>query len=203
MADWLGQPQAATPRLDCDRCSKSLQSASAKRWQDWKCCAFQPFVPNYSLGKFLEEGGQLPTLNWDHLWLPIGLVPGTLYRDKYSRTDDDDRGEDLKCAFYQERRCAIWSSRPSECSTFFCEGRTPEIAEISNTAFRVETTVAQLALLHLGYSEADIFTQIDVLNGEDSLETLDPLAAGEIYRRCWRWAGQEGQKKIRRAVEAL
>lgn len=207
LGQWLNVPQAAAPLLDCDICTKSLASEHSVRWSQFKCCTFQPYIPNFALGKWLAEGGELPNLKFDHSWRPLGLVPGLAYREMYLKTADEERGADLLCAFYDSahRRCTIWSARPSECSTFFCKGKTKVIEQISRAGFEAETSFAQMALLALNFDEADVWAQVDLLNFEN-VEGPPPLTrqnAQELYLQSWEWARNLTPEEVRECLEEI
>lgn len=186
LAQWLKAPLLARPSVDCGRCSKSDSSSRPERWREFKCCTFQPFVPNFALGKFLKDGGKLPSLKFDHLWQPLGLLPGLDYRKRYETTPEDDRGENLLCQFYENRRCTIWAVRPTECATHFCVKTGSEALELAVQSYALETGVAQLVLDELGYDAEAISQQIDWLNGEQKpLRGLDAAEAAALYRKAW------------------
>lgn len=186
LGQWLKAPNLPRPAVDCGRCSKADSSKKPERWQNFKCCTFQPFVPNFALGKFLKEGGRLPQLKADHSWQALGLLPGLEYRKLYEATSEDDRGENLLCQFYENKRCAIWSVRPTECATHFCIKTGSEALEIAVQSYALETGVAQLVLDELGYDSAKISEQIDWLNGEKKPAAgLNPEEAAALYRKAW------------------
>lgn len=175
---WDGAPAPARPELDCLNCNR-----------EWKCCAFQPFVPNFLLGAFLANGGDLAPMR--DLLQPLGLIPGQDYRERYLKTPENERGEDFLCRFYdrQTRACKNWSYRPGECSTFFCKPGSFDVEQHSYAVFNAETAVAQMALAQLGFENHRISLQVSYLNDpEFAPAQVEFSYLMEIYRRSWDWA---------------
>jgi len=168
------------PKLDCLGCAKR-----------GKCCDFQPFIPNYVLGRMLEAGVELPDAG-EHHWQPIGLVPDLKYRERHALTPESQRGDDFLCRFFDRdtRECSVYEFRPSECRFYFCEGMTKAHEGRSERGFKAETQIAQLCLKYLEFSEKEIHRQIDVLNLEAAAHFFDFNEMSDLYRRAWAWAGQ-------------
>ncbi len=187
MPRWLqAEPGLSRPQLDCMACNR-----------DFKCCAFQPFVPNFLLGAYLSEGGDLSGMRE---WLqPLGLIPDLQYRQGYLSTPEDQRGEEFLCRFYrtETRSCGNWKYRPGECSTYFCKSDRFDIDKYSRKVFNVETAMAQMALGFLGFEAKKIDHQVSYLNGEEH----HPLRVEfsylmEIYRRSWVWANGVAAEQV-------
>lgn len=166
------------PDLDCLTCTK-----------EWKCCAFQPFVPNFLLGGFLAEGGDLYVQR--EMLQPLGLVPTRAYRDRFEQTPESERGIEFLCTFYRQDtgRCGNWQHRPGECSTYFCRPDGFDVGKYSSETFNIETAIAQMALSRLGFEGKRIAQQIDHLNDpEPHPARFEFSYLMEIYRRSWDWA---------------
>lgn len=183
------------PKVDCDVCTLSVERpAVAARWSRFKCCTFQPFVANFYCGAHLASGGRLQGVASANARLQaLGVVASKGYRDFYPLTPDDERGEDHLCAFYQrsERRCGIWNFRPGECSLHFCgaDAKRELRAQWAEKVFAVESAVAQMALVQLGFSPRALATQVECLNALDRDEPdLSVAQAEDLYRGAWNWA---------------
>jgi len=200
------RPYPIPPKLDCKSCtrSKSAQSPEEKRrWQNWKCCTFQPFVPNYLLGSMLETK-PLPKNDRNQFALSaLGLCPTAEYRGRFFAKADEQRGEDLICAFYdrEHNTCGNWKNRPSECANYFCES-TSFFRSRSQDLFDWEMAVAQMALVEHGFNAEEIENLMGWMDWNDE-ETLHQSWAHyrgkevEFFESCWRWAQTLKARDIR------
>lgn len=188
LSRWLSTRPKALPALDCVACAKK-----------WKCCDFQPFVPNFALGAILEKNPAF-ALTGVHHWQPLGLVPSHEFRARHAATQPEAREPDLVCQFFdkRERRCGIWEFRPGECSNYFCEGMGAELTAASEAAFTIETVVAQRALFELGFAQAEVGEQIDLLNAPGSFRAYSEVELRSIYSESWRWARNLSADEVRR-----
>lgn len=146
----------------------------------FKCCDFQPFVANFLCGAVLADGGALP-FDERVVGLGLGLCASAGFRARH--------GSEL-CAFNVGGACSIWSRRPGECSVYLCTPAPEARTRLSEDAFRIETAVAQMALVELGFTPSEIAAEIDFLNepGEPLPRTRTRLL--EIYRAAWEWASR-------------
>ncbi len=179
LSRWWPEGLKAVPVLDCAACTKK-----------WKCCDFQPFLPNFAVGAILEQRPEFE-LSGPHHWQPLGLIPSHEFRERHGRTSPEARERDLVCQFFDplSRGCGIWEFRPGECSHYFCEGMGAELIRGSESAFAVETALAQKALFALGFGVDQVGEQIDLLNSPGAFPVYQPAELRKIYRECWRWAG--------------
>lgn len=191
------RPFPLLPKLDCKSCTRAqsaLSTQEKERWENWKCCTFQPFVPNYLLGSMLETKS-LPKNHSNQFALsPLGLCPTAEYRTRFFTKEDSERGEDLICAFYDKERgiCGNWKNRPSECSTYFCQDSSFYRAR-SRDLFDWEMAVAQMALIEHGFSDQETGAMMSWMdwNDEGRLKLLWAHYLGkeiEFYQSCWKWA---------------
>jgi len=162
------------------------------RWQAYKCCTFQPYVSCVLAGAMLEEGlDPLSVLEDRAVLLPIGVVATREFRDRRDALADNLRGESELCSYFDRhtRRCRVWKLRPAECSSHFCtEDRMGERDRLSHQAFDMESALAQMALLHLGFSLTEMEEQLEWLNSpKPALVGLSRAHAEEIYRSAWSW----------------
>jgi Fe-S-cluster containining protein len=166
---WLEDRPDLVPVLDCAACTLALERpAFAHRWRSYKCCTFQPFVANFLAGAMLEAGLDALALKASKATLqPLGAIPTAGFREHYLATPEDSRGEEHLCSYFDEinRRCTVWSHRPGECSTFFCSDNGRSEREVySQRLFHIETAVAQMALVELGFAPEAIAAQVEALN---------------------------------------
>lgn len=168
LARWLN-PEPERADVDCTACAKAF-----------KCCDFQPFVANFLCGAVLADGGTLP-FSEKVQGLALGLCASAGFRARH--------GTEF-CSFNLGGACSIWSRRPGECSVYLCTPAPAARTRRSEDAFRVETAVAQMALVELGFTPREIAAEIDFLN-----EPGEPLARSrarllEVYRAAWEWASR-------------
>jgi len=178
LARWIQPPALRTPQLDCASCARPA-----------KCCAFQPFVPNFLLGAWLAAAAELPEI--PHVrFHPAGAVATLEYRAAHASVSEP--GVDLLCGFFdrEKRTCRLWAYRPGECSNYFCDDlRLSEARQnLRQRTFDVEMAVTQMALVELGFSGRQIGEQIDIVNGvgEGSIYPGHELLM--MYKRAWIWS---------------
>lgn len=170
------------PQLDCARCLKPA-----------KCCAFQPFVPNFLLGAWLEKSESLLEIA-NVRFHPVGAVACPDYRARHEKVTaaGGDPGVDLLCGFFdrERRTCSIWNFRPGECSTYFCDDlRVSEDRQaIRDKSFALEMAVAQMALVELGFSAREIAEQVDLVNGASSAQIYPGPELLMMYKKAWKWS---------------
>ena len=71
-----------------------------------------------------------------------------------------------------------------------CNGESAARTRLSEDAFRVETAVAQMALVELGFSPREIAAEIDFLNEPRDGWVTPRARLLEIYRASWEWASR-------------
>jgi Fe-S-cluster containining protein len=125
-----------------------------------KCCTFDPFLPNFSIGKILAEEGA-PALEKaiaERALSPLGLIP------KKESSVNFGRESASRCVFLSpDARCSIWANRPSVCRSYFCvsnlgpEGqeRWRKAEQLGNEA---EWTLAHEVLWDMGFTQDDTAT---------------------------------------------
>jgi Fe-S-cluster containining protein len=98
-----------------------------------KCCTFEPFLPNFTLGRMLSEGTLIGTHDArladairKGCLTPLGLLPASdpsSFGTSEGTSEKPDFGRNLsaRCSFLGERaQCTIWMHRPSVCRSYFC-----------------------------------------------------------------------------------
>lgn len=183
------EPDLLTAQVDCTRCSRGDLSAP-RRWSAYKCCTFQPFVSSVLAGAMLEDGLKpLDIANAKAVLLPIGVIATAEFRDQRTALHEDHHGAEQLCSYYdsRSRSCKVWRLRPGECSLHFC---TPDAKreQISSEIFQFEAGVAQMALVNLGFSLAEIDQQLEYLNDpKPGVKSLEASDAQVLYSRAWSW----------------
>lgn len=180
---FLKESPPPSPQVPCSTCSKPS-----------KCCDFQPFIPNFTLGALLEKGVDLKLQGSEHFFEPIGLIPAQAFRERR------EHGGSVQCQFFDKGQCRIWAWRPGECSTYFCEGSTREHELWSEKLFKIETRLAQAALLELGFDLKFAHSQIEALNEGRANHVLEWPKLRELYLASWRWASQVDPEAVKECL---
>jgi Fe-S-cluster containining protein len=201
---WLKAPEGLAANVDCGSCSRAdLEPERAVRWRAYKCCAFQPFVANFYCGAMLEVGLSPMPDKIQATAQPIGVLPTQAFRELCAATPDEERGANHLCTFYDPdlRRCGIWQFRPGECSLYYCTNDRNKATreEWSLRAFQLESSVAQMALVHIGFSASEVAAQVQELNSPTLMS--HHTRALEIYRACWDWVKTQSEQEILAFVE--
>jgi Fe-S-cluster containining protein len=127
-----------------------------------KCCTFEPFLPNFTLGRLLAEGSHGETLGKAFLrgrMTPLGLLP------KQTAAPNFGRNHDSKCSFLTERgSCSIWQNRPSVCRSYFCvsdSGNEGQAAwkNAETLGNEAEWSLAHELLWDLGFTQDEIVNE--------------------------------------------
>lgn len=177
LARWV-TTELREPVLDCLGCAKTT-----------KCCAFQPFVPNFLVGGWLGFSADLPSIE-NIYFHPIGALPTPEYRMSFEAVKTP--GEDLLCGFFdrKSRRCGLWEFRPSECGWYFCDdarlGNSRQ--NLRQRLFDTELAVAQMALAELGLSASEIGVQVDMVNGGTPKQLYPGPELLMMYKKAWNWS---------------
>lgn len=200
----------------CGDCRMCKPKAGEKPYLfDTKCCTYYPFIPNYSVGGILAQGGEgarrVTEIIRSRSWaLPIGLVPPPSYQLKYRNKHPAEfgRNPDFRCPFLNQGQCTVWSHRNSECSTYFCvhdEGEAGKVKwfKISEDVFKEEMGHSQNNMLDLGFLWPEVehnlkyikFTPDDVPDDEKPYELSSMIWSKfwkhwsdrpiEFYQECW------------------
>lgn len=209
--EFLKSLQAVAGSLDCEACSKARtfeDPVRQQRYRDYKCCTFQPFLPNFLLGNILG-GGRLALQTLEahpHLLItPLGLCPSSLYRERRGLCDEDHRGREHLCVFYNvsSKRCGIWNHRPAECAGYFC--RENEASQtLSRDLHEWELAIAQMAMMQRGFDDQDLDECLRLFNGEAKSISMSRLWRGfprsvdrDLYFKATAaWAEQLGVEEI-------
>lgn len=111
----------------CNNCPEIKDSGYRP---DYRCCTFQPRIPNYMLGLSLlgphkSSHSTISSLQWQRFFLPEGLVASpkrwALFLEDASE-DKFGKSTQVLCHFLNKKSgvCEIYQYRNAPCSTFFC-----------------------------------------------------------------------------------
>ncbi len=178
--------------LNGQGCSFCLQPGAVE------CCKFQPIFYNFHLGEI-----SAPILHANSWLLPLGMRPRRAIKPY------------LKfCDFFNESegRCTIWSQRPPECVSYFCEGDTQlkeNFQKLNGVWHQYEATVAQMVMVEMGFDTQTLNQQIDFFDFSKHpiLELLDEDQKRiwqdyygheeEFYRSCYSYAKKLDWREIK------
>lgn len=165
--------------MDCSVCAKPT-----------KCCAFQPYIPNFLIGGWLEKtnAAELPKLKTAY-WHPIGLIPGQKYKREHSQAAEP--GASLSCAFFglDSRKCSLYEFRPSECRIYYCDDARDSLVRKTFTqmAFDEEIAVAQMAMLEMDLTRREMSEQVDLVN-QGAVADFAGRDLIFMYKKAWKWS---------------
>ncbi len=131
LRDALPAPLPSERGATCDACAMCPQGEALPTSlylfdAEVKCCVYQPELPNFLVGRALDEpGGHTVQARIDRrLGLtPLGLDRPASYNVAYRNSVNTiGRARSLRCPHFLEDggRCGIWKSRDALCSTWFC-----------------------------------------------------------------------------------
>jgi hypothetical protein len=220
MAEWLPAPVPPEPLSTCHDCAMCAKpgvkySPGFRPYRaDVKCCSYHPELPNFLVGRALDDDGLMPEgraslearIAARAGVTPLGLAPAPMYQLMYARASQKafGRTRTLICPHFVDRDgglCGIWRHRNGVCATYFCRfDRGPVGAEfwstLNGTLSQVERALSLWCASELGLSPKLVAS---LSNRErrtlDRQWEIDDLDAGEdspSYRARWGdWAGRE------------
>jgi len=181
-----------------------------------KCCTYVPIIPNYLVGRMLEEedpeqaSGRLTVENRIRSGVavtPLGLDQPTDWRLLYRTSPDSLFGQSrtMLCPHYLEAeggRCGVWKNRAALCATYHCKYVRGAVGQrfwdaLHKLLTAVEDSLSRWCVLKLDIgSEAlrHLFPVTNRLKTKDIIEAraLDGIADLSDSRNLWgRWAGRE------------
>jgi len=202
LRQWITAEDLKPPELDCAGCSMAITDPlNGERWRKNKCCTFQPFFPNFYLGAILNDFPR--ELASAQVYLgPLGMIANEDFRARWLTTVEEFKGENHHCFFYDhhQRKCTVWAFRPGECSTYFCQP-VARAAEMSHKTFAVESAVAQMAMIELGYSPDDVSREVETLNSGVGSKDWSYEKVLTVYRRSWEWSQELQPKQIQQWLD--
>ncbi|HEY4001236.1 MAG TPA: hypothetical protein VGO93_20360 [Candidatus Xenobia bacterium] len=133
--DFLDLPLEEETEATCDDCamcrSSPVLGAPPNYAPNVKCCSFWPTLPNFVVGRILQDSGTGPDRVAGRLTdqvgvTPLGIGPSPAYQALYAKLQPASFGRSvaLRCPYYVDEgsgSCSIWRHRESVCTTFFCK----------------------------------------------------------------------------------
>lgn len=219
---WLSKELLELPmnetKADCVNCTMacSRQAGDLLFHPDLKCCTYYPYVANFLVGAILEQGGEGARRMKDLILtqptaLPVGLCAPADYQRRFLEAGRQGFGREISlvCPFYEttSKACTVWSNRPGECSSFFCQSSYEEGGmgfwqSLSQHLFELENGLAQMAMIHAGFTPEQVESCLEWIKADSEDEELMISVQGfsenlwadkagnqeEFYLQCWSWA---------------
>ncbi|MCE3010379.1 MAG: hypothetical protein LW875_07185 [Proteobacteria bacterium] len=144
-----------------------------------KCCTFEPFVPNFSVGYILKNpsltgiSAVQTKIQRREYALPIGMVAPVRFQVEFSKRKVGDFGQksDWLCPYYdfQEESCGIWPARGSVCTSFYCHSSYGDRGlqfwkNFGDFLHIVEMSLMEEALVELDFSPRQISELLGYMN---------------------------------------
>ena len=223
LGDLLGGPiprEKDATCADCAMCSSGEVPHGRRElfFDPWsKCCTYTPSLPNYLVGRVLEDGdapgGRGRATLEARLDTGVGVTPlglgrssaaGLLY-EHVARIDTFGRAPALRCPHYLEEeggRCGIWDARNAVCATWFCKHVRGAVGHrfwraLLRLLIEIEAELAVWCVEQLDpgvEALGRLFPPPGVPSTAERLgrDDLDQPVDEEVRRALWgRWAGRE------------
>lgn len=217
----LGDPIPPEPRATCDDCAMCAPPGETPDpgieyfSPRVKCCSYQPRLPNFLVGRILEdsdfsfsEGRSTIERRIDAGVgvSPLGLDQSKKYGVFYKHgLAGFGRAESLRCPHFIEEgggRCGIWRNRNSVCTTWFCKHERGGVglefwSRVRDLLSTIETDLAEwcVAKSDLGLEQMEtVFPARRKPNETDGLTVaeVDEISDPSLSRRLWGgWLGRE------------
>lgn len=237
-AGWIDALLASTvpseTRATCDDCAMcapegALEDGTMYFSPRTKCCTYLPRLPNYLVGRALEDRDFAFSVGRATLEkrvasgvevTPLGVGQSrafeTLY---YAGSHGFGRAESMRCPHYLEEaggRCGIWRHRNSVCATWFCKFERGAVGEnfwnrVRNLLLAVERALSVWCVLESDLEPAclaELFEPDRRPNKKEPLNAfdLDGIADAKKARVLWgSWLGREEEfyRSCARRVDTL
>jgi hypothetical protein len=168
-------------KADCSNCimARPKNKKSIHYDPQLKCCTFEPFVPNFSVGYILKH----PELSGSDVVkdkikrreyaLPIGMVAPIRFQMEFSKRKPGDFGQrkDWLCPYYDQKSegCGIWPARGSVCTSFYCHSSYGQKGltfwkEFGDSLHIVEMSLMEEALVELDFSPRQVSDLLGYMN---------------------------------------
>lgn len=198
---------------DCAMCAGNAAGTTATVSFDprVKCCSYLPTLPNFLVGRILDDAeGTLgrrtveSRLGAGLAVTPLGISQPPTYKLLYDNSAGFGRNYRLRCPHYDEPTgsCGIWEHRNGVCATWFCKHTRGAIGlafwrRLRQLLTAIEQSLARWCVLQLAPGPDSLAHLFPIhpegrypptLSGED----LDDQISPEVYAIMWgRWVGQE------------
>jgi hypothetical protein len=195
-----------------------------------KCCTYVPIIPNYLVGRMLEEedpehgSGRITVENRIRSGVavtPLGLGQPTDFRILYGSSSDTLFGQSrsMLCPHYLEAeggRCGVWKNRAASCATWHCKYVRGIVGQrfwltLHKLLTAVENSLSQWCVLQLDVGAEALQQLFPAGLRFKNNDTIEPRALDRVTdlsdsRNLWgRWAGREQEfyRQSSRLVSAL
>ncbi len=193
-------------KATCDTCALQKGKSPDKReyLPNLKCCTFQPFQTNFSIGQiFLDTNTDAEIINKiktkiesREYTLPIGILASIPKQIEFNKFKEKFFGkkEDWLCPYYnkKENNCGIWKSRSSVCTSFHCLSSYGKKGfdfwgELQDYISYIEMIFMEEALTKSGFTAIDISEQIYFLNEfkKNPKEKFSFYLNEKFYSKIW------------------
>ena len=210
-------------RATCDDCAMCAPEGTPAERSSWyfsprtKCCTYQPKLPNYLVGRALEDRDFASSAGRATLQkrlqagvgvTPLGIGSARTFDVLYeSGKKGFGRAESLLCPHYLEEgggRCGVWRHRNSICATWFCKFERGAVGlefwdRMRNLLMAIERALSVWCVLEAGLDLEALGT---VFRADDRPGSREPLTAADldgvpdpaVARKIWgTWLGREGE----------
>jgi hypothetical protein len=194
----------------CETCN--LCRSTKSPYINTKCCAYHPHLANFLIGGVLSDGIESLAVGKERIQrqilarigvTPYGIIPPVSYSVRQKEADSQEfwsRPHELmeaqRCPYYDRGHCTIWKYRENLCVTYFCSSIGGTAGKkfwkkVNKYLKMAETSLAQYAMLQLGWPAANIKTDA-VTNADFNLEDEQGNVNEASYAALWgEWNGRE------------
>ena len=213
LAELLPGPLPSEPGSTCESCAMCSPSGAPSDScfsALTKCCTFFPDLPNFVVGRILDDASAQGAEGRARLSArieagaevtPLGVFAPPQYSVQYKLAEPAfGRSTALRCPYFVEEHgaCSIWPHRISTCYTWYCKHTRGAVGLRFWTTLRrllkaAERAVAQWCLLELNL-EPTALTELVSWRENRALDAsaLDGYGEHGQQGRLWRsWKGRE------------
>lgn len=201
------------PHATCDNCAMCAEGPDEDHSfrADAKCCTYMPWLPNFSVGGALLDGGEETGEGRDSIrrrmsdtrWLsPLGLMrtPSARLLGELGGQGSFGRSSALLCPHFSERAggsCSIWQYRNGVCATWYCKhvrGRAGLVFwdNLKGLLGSVEELVATWCALELGITHMAVARSLELEREPVQIQVAKELAGTTgLSQDLWgSWVGR-------------
>jgi hypothetical protein len=220
MDQLLGGPIPRETDATCDDCAMCIpeddRESNAPRSfdPDVKCCSYVPTLPNYLIGRILEDSRPrsvrgrktvLDRLANGEAVSPLGMTMPPTYLLLYKHSAEKAFGisKTLRCPHYLPENggsCGIWEHRSAVCTTFFCKFVRGAVgakfwSSLNQLLSTVEQQLSTWCVSQLDVSDESLrllFPPRSMKSDQIDSAALDGKIDRGRYKKLWgRWFGRE------------
>jgi hypothetical protein len=216
----LGESIPPETRATCEDCAMCAPEGTAEPNTLYfnprvKCCTYQPRLPNYLVGRVLEDRDFAFSAGRATLErriengvgvTPLGLEMSAAYGLFYQHGSAGfGRAESMRCPHYLEEeggRCGIWRHRNSICATWFCKYERGAVGlafweRLRDLLMAVERDLAAWCVIESDLDQDALGVLFSIRRKPDERELmsaadLDGRPDLKLARKLWgNWLGRE------------